>query len=73
MNSKLCQKRPIKIFSKDTCDANEECDDWTDIVVHDITNWKFIIQTPTTNEATVYCDNKKKKTIHVPVTRWKMS
>ena len=66
MNSKLCQKRPIKIFQKDTCEVAEGCDDWTNIAVHDITNSKIIVQIPTNNEATIFCDNKAKQNIHIP-------
>ena len=66
LNSKLCQKRPIKIFQKDTCEAAEGCDDWTNIVVHDITNTKIIVQTPTNNDAMIFCDNKAKQNIHIP-------
>ena len=51
LNSKLCQKRPIKIFPTDTCQRAEECDEWTAIVVHDITNTKIIVQTPKSNDA----------------------
>ena len=66
LNSKLCQKRPIKIFQTDTCQRTEECDKWTNIVVHDITNTKIIVQTPKSNDATISCDRKQKQIVHIP-------
>ena len=35
-------------------------------MVHDITKSKIIVQTPTNNDATIYCDNRQKQTIHIP-------
>ena len=66
LNSKLCQKRPIKIFPTDTCQRADECDEWTAIVVHDITNTKIIVQTPKSNDATISCDRKQNQIMHIP-------
>ena len=55
-STKVCQKRHIEIDFDVNCDPNE-CADWANLVVHDLTNTEIMVIQPTPTSATLECPN----------------
>lgn len=63
----ICQKREITIMPKVGCSLKRNnCDEWTDIVVHDITNSQILIILQNETRATLKCDEKKPEFATLP-------
>ncbi len=63
----VCQKREINIKPRSECGIKiNNCNNWAEIIVHDITNTRILLSQPNNSSAFISCEKQKTREIQLP-------